>query len=78
MLIPHPETNLQENTLVLGARVIELLKKSKGKQVVEKLLQTFLSEDSGRTAEMFFESVLFLYIFGIIKQDGFKIILAEN
>ena len=73
MILPHPESDLSINILVLGKDVIELLKKKNTFVLVESLLEEFLRNGSKRTPDMFLNTIAFLYSVGLIEQQGYKI-----
>ncbi len=77
MIIPHPESDLTQNTIVLGGGIIELLKQSRGKMLVDELLVKFLKKSINRTPDQFMESLLFLYSVGIIEKEQFKVCLKK-
>ena len=80
MIIPHPESNLKLNPMVLGADIIGILKnKYKGNFVItENALDDFLKRDEKRTPDLFMYSLIFLYSLGIIEQRGYKIKIAPQ
>lgn len=75
MILPHPESDLRLNILVLGADLIEQLK-GQDFVLVESLLEKFLKKGAKRTPEMFFTSLTFLYSCGIIERKDYKIKLV--
>lgn len=81
MLIPHPESDMKLNIMVLGSELIEILRK-RGKKnnyvLVENILTDFLKEDERRTPDLFIYSLLFLYSVGLIDQRGYKIKLTPQ
>lgn len=81
MIVPHPESDLRLNLMVLGAEIIRILqtKNNKGKLIlVENILREFLKPDERRTPDLFIYSLLFLYSIGLIEQDGYKIKLVPR
>jgi hypothetical protein len=80
MIIPHPESDLKLNIMVLGAEVIEILQASKSDKyiLVEKILTIFLKIDNRRTPDLFIHCLLFLYSVGLIDQKGYKIKLIPQ
>src|SRR5665648_1253561 len=78
MIIPHPESDLKLNVMVLGSELIKILtKRGKGARyvLVENILTDFLKGDVRRTPDLFMYSLLFLYSIGLIDQRGYKICL---
>ncbi|SDL47198.1 hypothetical protein [Pedobacter antarcticus] len=81
MIIPHPESDLRLNIMVLGAEIIELLKptiKSNDYILVEKVLSAFLKNDERRTPDLFIHILVFLYSVGLIDHKGYKIKLTPH
>lgn len=74
MIIPHPESDLSLNLMVLGTDIVKFLKSHKGDYVLtERVLEDFLKRDSRRSVEFFLNSLSFLYCFGLIDQTEYKI-----
>lgn len=81
MIIPHPESDLKLNVMVLGSEVIKILKtRSNGDKyvLVENILTDFLKGDERRTPDLFIYSLLFLYSVGLIDQRGYKVKLIQQ
>lgn len=70
MILPQPEADLSLNIMVVGADIIKILIKSKDEVTVETILKKFLSEDNRRTHRLFFDSMTFLYILGIVEENN--------
>lgn len=77
MIMPHPESDIHQNPMVLGAELIVELKKSGGSVLTEILLENFLARDYKRTPDMFVEVVVFLYSVNLVKDDNFKLALLS-
>jgi hypothetical protein len=81
MIIPHPESDMRLNIMVLGSEIIKNLK-SKNKNgtyvLVESILTDFLKEDNRRTPDLFIYSLSFLYMIGLIDHKGYKIKLTPH
>lgn len=75
MILPHPESDLRLNILVLGADLIEQLK-GQDFVLVESLLEKFLKKGAKRTPDMFFNSLTFLFSCGVIERREYKIKLV--
>lgn len=76
MILPHPESDLNLNIMVLGAEIIEKLSTKKNKDhfiLIDKLLEDFLKKDKKRTPELFFHCITFLYSIEIIIYKGYKL-----
>lgn len=78
MLLPHPESDLSLNIMVLGSEVIELLNKEKKFVFIDDIMNQFLQKDRRRSPEYFFDTVTFLYMLGIIDYKGYKIKILKN
>lgn len=78
MIIPHPESDLNLNIMVMALDIVKVLKKNSNYHLVEKLLHDFLEKDKKRTPDMFLNSLSFLYSFGLIEQKGYKVRLVSK
>jgi len=81
MILPHPESNLKINLMVLGADVIDLMSKSPFKNkfsVVDDIMVKFMKGDKNRTPDLFLYSLIFLHLIGSIEKKGYKIRLIAN
>jgi len=81
MILPHPESDLNYNILVLGADIINLLNKSSfnGKYVViDDVLEKFLKGDSERSLDLFLNTLTFLHTIGSIERKDYKIKLIKT
>lgn len=82
MILPHPESNLKINLMVLGADIIDLLSKSPFKNkyaVIDEVMIKFLKSDKNRTPDLFLYSLTFLHLIGSIEKKGYKIkLIAKN
>ena len=78
MIKPHPEADLNRNTMVIGAKIIELLnKKTSTKPLVEDVLKGFLDKHRYHTPLEFFYTLSYLYILGIIEENRYKLTLKK-
>jgi hypothetical protein len=75
MILPHPESDLRLNIMVLGADLIEQLK-GQDFVLVESLLEKFLKKGAKRTPDMFFNSLTFLFSCGMIERKDYKVKLV--
>lgn len=75
MILPHPESDLRLNIMVLGADLIEQLK-GQDFVLVESLLEKFLKKGTKRTPDMFFNSLTFLFSCGIIERKDYRVKLV--
>jgi hypothetical protein len=78
MILPHPETDFSTNILVVATDIIKELKQHKRTVLLEKVMQSFLKKDIKRTPDLFIKSLVFLYSFGLIEYDNFKIKLTPR
>ena len=78
MIAPQPESDLSLNIMVIGSDIIRILKKNKDYLIVEDLLNKFLSSDNRRTPNLFFDTLTFLYVLGIISEDNYKVRLKYD
>ena len=77
MILPHPETDFSTNVLVVATDIISDLKQYKDTVLLEKVLYSFLKKDVKRTPDLFIKSLIFLYSFGIIEYDNYKVKLVS-
>lgn len=81
MILPHPESNLKINLMVLGADIIDILNKSPFKNkyaVIDDVMVKFMKLDKNRTPDLFLYSLTFLHLIGSIEKKGYKIKLIAN
>jgi len=81
MILPHPESNLKINLMVLGADVIDIMSKSPFKNkfaIVDDIMVKFMKADKNRTPDLFLYSLTFLHLIGSIEKKGYKIRLVVN
>jgi len=78
MILPHPESDLSLNIMVMATDIVKMLKKNSNFHLVEELMQNFLEKDKKRTPDMFLNSLTFLYSFGLVEQKGYRVKLAPK
>lgn len=78
MILPHPETDFSTNILVVATDIIKELKRHKKSVLLEKVMQSFLNKDIKRTPDLFIKSLVFLYSFGLIEYDNYKVKLTPR
>lgn len=81
MILPHPESNLATNIMVLGAEVIDIMKKSPFNNkyvVVDDVMTSFLRKDKNRTPDLFLYAITFLHTIGSIEKKEYKIRLIKD
>jgi len=72
MLIPHPESDLTRNILVLGAEILAILKRKESFTVIEEAMEVFLNKNPQRTPELFLDALTSLYVAGLLEVQGYK------
>jgi len=77
MILPHPESDLSMNIMVLGTDIVRLLKKREF-VLLEDVLADFVKKDAKRTPDLFFNTLTFLYSCGLIDNKGYKIRLTPQ
>jgi hypothetical protein len=82
MILPHPESDLNLNLMVVGVDIVDILKrkgKGSGYVLIESVLTDFLKEDNKRTPDLFVFSLVFLFSVGLIERKEYKIkLITEN
>ncbi len=81
MILPHPESNLKTNLMVLGADIINLMNNSPFKNkysVVDDVMEKFLKKDKDRTPDLFLYALTFLHTLGSVEKKGYKIKLLKE
>jgi hypothetical protein len=73
MLLPHPESEIDLTTMVLGARILDMLQRNGAYMFVEAALDEFLKADNRRTAEMFLDALCVLFALGFIEYRAYRI-----
>lgn len=59
--------------MVLGADIIKTLKSRVDYIIVEDLMNLFLAKDNRRTPQLFFDTLTFLFILGIVEEMNYKV-----
>lgn len=77
MILPHPESDLSTNILVLGTEIIRL---TRGKDfvLIEDLMNSFIGGGKKRTPDLFLYTLTFLFACGVIEKKGYKIKLVQR
>ena len=78
MILHHPETDIKLNIIYLVYDIAKILKGNNNYILIENIMDEFLKSDKRRTPELFLDSIIFLYSFGIIEKKGYKIKLSNN
>lgn len=72
MILPHPESDLSINIMVLGAEIIKTLK-GHDFILIEDLMVSFLQNNKKRTPDMFLNTLTFLFACGLIDRRKYKV-----
>lgn len=81
MILPHPDSNLSNNLMVVGADIVQLLSRPGMKDnfvLVDDLLRVFLKKNEKRNPEMFLHALTFLYAMDAIERKGYRIKLVSQ
>jgi len=81
MILAHPDSDLQKNLMVVSADILLLLS-SKNRidnfVLIEDVMEEFLKQNEKRSPDMFLNSLAFLFCFGIIEKNQYKIKLLKK
>jgi hypothetical protein len=72
MIIPHPESDLKTNVLVLGSNVLKSLK-GKGYVFIDDVANDFFENTEDCSPEMFMRIIILLFSLGLIEYTGYKV-----
>ena len=78
MVIPHPESNLQESIIYYGNEILEKLYKNKSGVLIDVLLREFIEKSPNRTQKHFLDTITFLYATDLIQINDYKIKIKNN
>lgn len=78
MLLPHPESDLSLNILVLGSEIISELSGKKDFILIENIMIKFLKKKDERSPDLFFDVLTFLFTVGILEYKGYKTRLKKH
>lgn len=78
MILPHPESDLSLNIMVLGVDIVKKLRHHPKSHLIENLMEEFLKKDKKRTPEIFINTLTFLYALGLIERKDYKIKLTPK
>ena len=71
MITPQPEADMSLNILVVGADVIKVLKNNE--MTADDVLKDFMKTDNRRTLRLFYDTLTFLFILGILEENNFNL-----
>ena len=72
MITPQPEADMSLNILIVGADVIKILFKN-NEMTVDGVLKEFMIKDNRRTHRLFYDTLTFLFILGILEESNYII-----
>jgi hypothetical protein len=78
MILPHPESDLSLNVMVMASDIASILAKRPGFVFEETLMKEFVKLDSRRSPDMFVDCLTFLYAFDYLERTGHRIRLKES
>jgi hypothetical protein len=78
MLLPHPESDLCLNVLVLGSGIIKELQRKRDYTLVEDIMKGFLNKSEKHSPDLFFDVLTFLFTIGILEYRGYKVRLKKH
>ncbi len=70
VLYPTKHEDLRLNSLVVGAEILRILRDEQSWESVEGLFQR-LTESTPISLDQYYNALLFLWLAGLIKKDGF-------
>lgn len=77
MILPHPESDLSINIMVLGTEVIRFLK-GRDFVLIEDIMESFIKNGKKRTPDLFLNTLVYLYACGMIEKSGYKVRLIQR
>jgi hypothetical protein len=72
MIIPHPESDMSMNLMVIASEILGMLRKQKDYTLIDNVFKEFINKDARRSPDMFFDAITYLYSLGIIKEQNYK------
>ncbi len=73
MIIPHPESDMSLNLMVVSSDILSTLKSKNDYVLIDNVLKEFINKDNRRTPDMFFNAITYLFSLGIIKEQNYKV-----
>jgi len=73
MIIPHPESDISLNLMVVSSDILSVLKREDDYVLIENILKEFISKDNRRTPDMFFNAITYLFSLGVIIVHNYKV-----
>ena len=70
MITPQPEADMSLNILIVAADVIKILFKN-NEMTVDGVLKEFMIKDNRRTHRLFYDTLTFLFILGILEESNY-------
>jgi hypothetical protein len=78
VLIPSPETDLNESLLVRGADILDFLQGKEEPVVTEEVMLRFLKQHPKSDPDDFLDSLSLLYALGLIQYEHFRITRRQH
>ncbi len=78
MIIPHPESDMSLNLMVVSSDILNTLNSKKDYVLIDNVLKEFINKDSRRTPDMFFNAITYLFSLGIIKEQNYKVRIVNG
>jgi len=78
MIIPHPESDMSMNLMVVASDILSILRSKKEYVLVDKVFKEFIKKDARRTPDMFFNAVTYLFSLGIVKEQNYKMRIIDG
>ncbi len=73
MILPHPETDFNQNIIVISSSILKELKKHKTAIFYDELFKRLSKINEKVNYDIFIKCILFLFLVGLVDKDGFKI-----
>jgi hypothetical protein len=77
MIIPHPESDMSLNLMVVASDILSILHENEY-VLIDNAFKEFISRDARRTPAMFFNAVTYLFSLGIIKEQNYKMRIVNG
>jgi hypothetical protein len=78
VIIPHPESDMSLNLMVVSSDILSILRSKKDYVLIDNVLKEFISKDSRRTPDMFFNAITYLFSLSIIKEQNYKVRIVNG
>lgn len=78
MIIPHPESDMSLNLIVVSSDIIRFLKRKKEYVLIDNVLKEFIVKDDRRTIDLFFDAITYLFSLGIVEEKNYKMRITND